>query len=485
MARSRLFSIVLLAQLLPSCGAPLGAQEDVVRASPDRPNIVFILIDDLGFSDLGCSGSRFYETPNIDRLAGQGMRFTDAYAAAALCSPTRASILTGKYPARLHLTDVIGRNGGGPSTRKLLGAECRQFLPLEEQSLPKALKPRGYVSACIGKWHLGGEGSLPENHGFDVNLGGAEQGTPPGGYFQFATPTLRLREGEYLTDRLTEEAEKFMESNRKNPFFLYLAHYAVHTPFQAKPELIEKYKAKLRPQQDQSHPTYAAMVESADESVGRILKKLEELKIAEKTVVFFFSDNGGLSFTSGRTEPATSNAPLREGKGSLYEGGIRVPLIVRWPGVAKPGSLCDVPVSSIDFYPTILELCGGSPEPAPVVDGRSLCPLLKQEGAWKREALYWHYPHYEGERVYYSAPCGAVRKGAFKLIEYYEDGKLELYDLKENVGERHDVAGVLKEKTKELHELLDAWRRDVGALMPTPNPAFRPPKMDRRPEGEK
>jgi arylsulfatase A-like enzyme len=464
----------LLLALLLGSGAPLPASAQDARPSPDRPNIVFILIDDLGWSDLGCSGSRSYETPNIDRLATQGMRFTDAYAAAPLCSPTRASILSGKYPARLHLTDVIGRPEHPLPSQRLLGAKCLGALPVEERSLPKALKPRGYVSACIGKWHLGGEGALPENHGFDVNLGATEKGSAPGGYFHFTTPTLQLHEGEYLTDRLTEEAEKFMESHQNSPFFLYLSHYAVHTPFQAKPELVAKYKARIKPYQDQAHPTYAAMIESVDDSVGRILKKLDDLKIADRSVVFFTSDNGGLSLTTGRTEPATSNAPLREGKGSLYEGGIRVPLIVRWPGAVTPGSLCDVPVSSVDFYPTILGMGGGAPSPGQLVDGQSLVPLLRQEGGWTRDALYWHYPHYEGERVYYSAPCGAVRKGDFKLVEYYEDGKLELYNLKENLGERHDLSGVLGEKARELHHLLGAWRRDVGALMPTPNPDYRP-----------
>jgi arylsulfatase A-like enzyme len=284
---------------------------------------------------------------------------------------------------------------------------------------------------------------------------------------------------------LTEEAEKFMETNRESPFFLYLAHYAVHTPFQAKPEVVEKYRAKAKPYQEQNHPTYAAMVESADDSVGRILKKLDDLKIAERTIVVFFSDNGGLSFTSGRTEPATSNTPLREGKGSLYEGGIRVPLIIRWPGVTKPGNVCDVPVSSVDFYPTILEASGGTLQPNQVVDGLSLVPLLRQQGTWDRQALCWHYPHYNGDRLYCGTPCGAVRKGDFKLIEYFEDGKLELYNLKENLGEHHDVSGVLQEKTKELHQLLTTWRREVGALMPSPNAEFQRPQLDRPAEKDK
>ncbi|HLY75041.1 MAG TPA: sulfatase, partial [Planctomycetota bacterium] len=372
---------------------------------------------------------------------------------------------------------------GYPSrpTQRLRGASCVQSLSTDEVSLPKALKPRGYVSACIGKWHLGGEGYLPENHGFDLNLGATEAGTAPGGYFKFSTPTLTLRDGEYLTDRLTEEAEKFMETNRERPFFLYLAHYAVHTPFQAKPEGIAKYRAKAKPDQEQNHPTYAAMVESADDSVGRILKKLDDLRIAERTIIVFFSDNGGLSFTSGRTEPATSNMPLREGKGSLYEGGIRVPLIIRWPGVTKPGKICDVPVSSVDFYPTILEASGGTLQPNQVVDGLSLVPLLRQQGTLGRQALYWHYPHYNGDRLFCGSPCGAVRKGDFKLLEYFEDGKLELYDLKEHLGEQHDISGVLQEKTNELHQLLITWRQEVGALMPSPNPEFRLPPVDHPP----
>jgi arylsulfatase A-like enzyme len=474
-----------IASVLLGCSATRPVPGPEVRPSSDRPNIVFILIDDLGWSDLGCTGSRYYETPNIDRLARQGMRFTDAYAASALCSPTRASILTGKYPARLRLTDVTGRKDRDRPTQKLRSAPCLEALPVEELTLPRALKPRGYVSACIGKWHLGGEGHLPGDHGFDVTLGSTEHGTAPGGYFHFKTPTLTLRDGEYLTDRLTEEAETFMETHRNRPFFLYLAHYAVHTPFQAKPEVVAKYQAKARPYQDQAHPAYAAMVESADDSVGRILKKLDDLRLTERTIVVFFSDNGGLSFTAGRTEPATSNAPLREGKGSPYEGGTRVPLIIRWPGVVRPGVVCDVPVSSIDFYPTILDLSGTTPEPRPVVDGRSLLPLLKEEGTWNREALYWHYPHYGGDRVYFSVPYGAVRKGNFKLIEYYEDGKLELYNLKENVGERHDVSGVFRDKTVELHELLKTWRHEVGALMPDPNPEYRPPDPVRPRDKEK
>jgi arylsulfatase A len=459
-------SITLLAVLLGFAAAPALAAEQ-------KPNVVFILIDDMGWTDLGCYGSTVYETPHTDKLAAQGMKFTNAYAACPVCSPTRASILTGKYPARLHLTDWLPGVGDSPS-RKLLRPKFQQFLPLEEVTLAKALKPQGYVSACIGKWHLGGEAYFPEKHGFDVNIGGTHAGTAPGGYFKFDTPTLKLRDGEYLTDRLTEEAEKFIDKNKDKPFFLYLAHYGVHTPYQAKPDVIAKYKAKIKAGQAQNNAIYAAMVESVDDSVGRIVKKLEELKIAERTVVFFFSDNGGLSFT-GRspTPPATSNAPLREGKSYLYEGGIRVPLIVRWPGQIKPGSSCAVPVSSVDFYPTILEMAGTKTDPKQIIDGVSLMPLLKQTAELQRPAIYWHYPHYNSNG---NKPGGIVRAGDFKLIEFYEDGKLELYNFKEDIGEKNDLAPKMPDKVKELHQMLKDWRKSVDAQMMTPNPDYKPPK---------
>jgi arylsulfatase A-like enzyme len=457
---------ILLVAILVSFASPAWAG----AADPQKPNVIFILIDDMGWKDLGCYGSTFYETPHIDKLAAQGMKFTNGYAACPVCSPTRASILTGKYPARLHLTDWIPGAGDRP-THKLLQPKFQQFLPLEEVTIAKALKPQGYISASIGKWHLGGEAYFPEKHGFDVNIGGTHAGTAPGGYFKFETPTLKLRDGEYLTDRLTEEAEKFIEKNQDKPFFLYMPHYGVHTPYQAKPDVIAKYKAKIKPGQDQNNPIYAAMVESVDDSVGRIVKKLDELKIAGRTVLVFFSDNGGLSFTGSKTTPATSNAPLREGKSYLYEGGIRVPLIVRWPGQIKPGIVCEVPVSSVDFFPTIMEITGSKPDPKQIVDGMSLLPLLKQTGDLKRQAIYWHYPHYNSNG---NKPGGAIRAGDFKVIEFYEDGKLELYNLKHDIGEKNDLAAKMPDKLKELHQMLKDWRKSVDAQMPTPNPDYKP-----------
>jgi arylsulfatase A-like enzyme len=475
----------------------LGAVSD--RAVGDeagvKPNFVFILIDDLGWKDVGCFGSKFYQTPNIDRLAAQGMRLTNAYAAGPVCSPTRASILTGKYPARLHLTDYLTGRSDRPS-QKLLRPKVRQYLPPEEITIARALKPLRYVSASIGKWHLGREQHGPLQHGFDVNKGGTETGSPPGGYFRFKTPTLSARnDQEYLTDRLTEEAENFLDQNKDKPFFLYLAHYAVHIPLEAKKDLLAKYQASVRPDRLQNNPIYGAMVESVDESVGRIMKKLDDLKIAGKTVVFFFSDNGGLSVKEGPNTPATSNAPLRAGKGYLYEGGIREPLIIHWPGMTPAGSVCEVSVASVDFFPTILEIADSKgrfsphqldyPRRPPTLalphkgggknlqslDGLSLLPLLRRSGGLHREALYWHYPHYSNQG---GKPSGAVRKDDYKLIEFFEDGKLELYNLRDDIGELNDLSRTMPEKTEELHTLLKAWRQSVAAQMPTPNPNFKP-----------
>jgi arylsulfatase A-like enzyme len=467
----RLTLLSLLLALFPSalCAGPTTTTE----GGKPKLNFVFILIDDMGWMDLGCYGSSGHLTPHIDRLAASGMRFTNAYAACPVCSPTRASILTGKYPARLHLTDWLPGRTDRPS-QKLLRPKIRQHLPLEEVTLAEALKPASYVSASIGKWHLGGPDYSPEMQGFDVNIGGTAAGSPRNGYFKFQSPTLKLREGEYLTDRLTDEALAFIDKNRDRPFFLYLAHYAVHIPLQAKKEVVARYQPRAKPDDPQTNPVYAAMVESVDESVGRLLKKLEELKLAERTVVIFTSDNGGLSVKEGPHTPATSNAPLRTGKGYLYEGGIREPLLVRWPGVTRAGNTCDVPISSVDYFPTVLDMAGVKQEGRPAVDGVSLVPLLRGDKMPRKDrALYWHYPHYSNQG---GTPGGAVRLGEYKLIEFYEDGKLELYNLKEDIGEKNDLVRRMPEKTKELHRLLKEWRSAVKAQMPTPNPDYRSPQ---------
>jgi arylsulfatase A len=450
------------------------AQPALAKDNGDpRPNFVFILIDDMGWKDVGYNGSRFYETPNIDRLAAQGMRFTNAYAACPVCSPTRASILTGKYPARLHLTDWLPGRPDRPSQR-LLRPKFRQYLSLEETTIARALKPLGYSSASIGKWHLGGKPYYPEQHGFDLNVGGTAQGSPPSYFFPYRNrnvgiPTLPAgQEGEYLTDRLTDEAEMFIDQNKDRPFFLYLAHYAVHIPLQAKNDMVAKYQVKAKPGDEQDNAIYAAMVESVDQSVGRVMRKLEDLHIADRTVIFFTSDNGGLSVKEGPNTPSTSNAPLRAGKGYLYEGGIREPLVIRWIGPARPGSVCNVPVSSVDFYATVLDIAD---LPAQHCDGVSLVPLIKQVGGLGRDALYWHYPHYSNQG---GKPGGAVRQGDYKLIEFYEDGKLELYNLKDDIGEKADLASTLPKKAKEMRGLLDGWRKTVDAQMPAANPDYKP-----------
>ena len=461
--------IVGLAVALLCGGNEAGRATEPGTGAGRRPNIVFILIDDLGWADVGCFGSKYYETPNIDRLASQGMRFTDAYAACAVCSPTRASIMTGKYPARLHLTDWIPGEGNAPSHRLHI-PEWRQFLPLEEITIARTLKSAGYVSAAIGKWHLGGPAYYPERHGFDLNVGGGSLGSPPSYFWPYGAPNHAVpglkaggQAGEYLTDRLTAEAEKFIEQNKDQPFFLYFAHYAVHIPLQAKSAVLEKYKAKP-PVGGQKNPVYAAMVESMDQSVGRIDRKLQTLGIAGRTVIVFMSDNGGY------WPHATSNAPLRAGKGYPYEGGTREPLIIKWPGSAQPGATCSLPVCSIDFFPTLLEIAGVRPPVA--VDGLSLVPLLQQTGSLGREALYWHYPHYwSGGMI---RPFGAVRAGPWKLIEFYEDQRVELYHLTEDLGETRNLAQNQRAKAAELRGLLHRWRNSVGAQMPTPNPNYHP-----------
>ena len=459
---------------------------------PTKPNIVFILADDLGWADLGCYGSTFYETPNLDRLAQQGIRFTDAYAACSVCSPTRASIMTGKYPARLHLTDWLPGRGDGPA-QKLKRPQIQQSLPMEEGTIANALKAAGYQTAFIGKWHLGeAPETWPEHRGFDLNIGGCGHGHPPSYFSPYRFPNLADGpRGEYLNDRLTEEALRFIERSKDKPFFLYLPHYAVHNPMQAKAEVIAKYKVKAasRPaigpefitdngrqvRQVQNHPIYAAMVESLDESVGRVLSKLTELGLDKNTVVIFTSDNGGLSTSEGTP---TSNLPLRGGKGWPYEGGVREPLLVKWPGVIPSDSVSREPMISTDYFPTLLEIAGLPAQPERHLDGQSFVSALKGDSLSERP-LFWHYPHYSNQG---GAPNGAVRVGNFKLIEWYEDMRVELYNLNDDLGEHHDLAVSMPEKTAALRSLLHNWRTQVKAQMPTLNLSYDP---NFKPTGQK
>jgi arylsulfatase A len=447
------------------------------NAAAPRLNVVVVLADDLGWADLGCYGSTFHRTPALDRLAKQGLRFTDGYASCPVCSPTRAALMTGKVPARLGLTDWLPGRADRPD-QPLLRPELPQQLALEETTLAEAFKAAGYATGHIGKWHLGGKGFEPTRQGFDVNIAGDQTGTPRSYFAPFRNkqgvmPGLdKAPEGEYLTDRLAAEAERFLETNKDRPFFLYLPHHAVHTPLRAKADYVKKYSPKALPGK-QSNAIYAAMLESLDDAVGRVMAKLDELRLADRTIVVFTSDNGGLATQEGPNTPATINAPLREGKGWLYEGGIRVPFLVRWPGVVKAERASPVPVVTHDLYPTLLEACGV--EVKEKVDGVSLVSLLRGEGEPKREALYWHYPHYANQR---SRPGGAVRAGKWKLIESYEDNRRELFDLSKSVGEHRNLAAEQPEVVKRLAGQLDAWRREVGAKMPRPNPDYVPNPQD-------
>ncbi|MBS0203009.1 MAG: sulfatase-like hydrolase/transferase [Planctomycetes bacterium] len=443
-----------------------------------KPNVVLIVIDDLGWADLGCYGSKFHKTPQLDKLATEGMRFTQAYAACPVCSPTRAAIMTGRYPQRMNITTWLPGHPDRPAYR-LKQPEVSQQLPASETTIAEALKPAGYVSGSIGKWHLGGAGSSPLEHGFDFNIGGDQSGSP---YSYFApykngnksAPGLeQAPDGEYLTDRLGIEAEKFIDAHYEQPFFLYLPHYAVHTPLKAKPETIAKYGAMPQhPNGSQINPIYAAMMESMDDAVGRVLKKLEERKLSERTLVIFTSDNGGLANGNGQMIPPTSNAPLRDGKSHLYEGGIRVPLIVKWPGVVKPGSTSDAVVSSIDFFPTILAACGVTAEAKEAIDGVNLRPVLDGTGKLDRSAIYWHFPHYNGNAG--AKPGAAIRAGDWKLIEFYETGRRELFNVAINPGESNNLIEQNADIANNLFARLNFWRESVGARFPAPNPDYTP-----------
>lgn len=470
--RAALAAAVLSALLLTPAAAARTARAQSPAAKRRPPNVVVILADDMGWADLGSYGSRLHRTPHLDALAARGVRFTDAYAAAPVCSPSRAALLTGRSPARLRLTDWLPGRADGPS-QKMLRPAIRRALPLEESALPELLGRAGYVSAHVGKWHLGGRGFGPAEQGFALNVAGDHHGTPVSYFYPYSrgaefTPGLEEgRPGEYLTDRLTSEAERFIERNRERPFFLQLWHFAVHIPMRAKPEKVEKYRALVRPGAAQANATYAAMVESLDESVGRVVAKLRELSLLEDTLIIFTSDNGGLDVEEGPNTPATSNAPLRAGKGRLYEGGIRVPLIVHWPAAVKPGAACGAPVTGADLFATVAEAAGLRQTTG--VDGVSLLPLLRGACAGAGRALFWHYPHYSNQG---GRPGGAVRLGQYKLIESYEDGRVELYDLARDPGETRDLAAERPRRVLHLKRALRRWRERVGAQTMRPNPDY-------------
>lgn len=457
-----------------------------------RPNFVFILADDLGWRDASCYGSTFYETPNIDRLAAKGMRFTDAYAACPVCSPSRASIMVGKYPARMDTTDWFGApqpynvQRHWIKNKPLLPAAYNEYLALEEVTVAEALKESGYATFFAGKWHLGPvEKYWPENQGFDINKGGWEKGSPglPGGYFTpYGNPRLADGpKGEHLPARLAQETIKFIREHKDKSFLACLSFYSVHTPLMTREELKQKYLEKRekieiegpmwgkegnrKVRLVQEHVVYAGMVEAMDSAIGKVLDTLEESGLEDNTIVIFMSDNGGLATSEGHP---TSNLPLRAGKGWLYEGGIREPMIIKWPSVTKPFSVCNVPVTSTDFYPTMLEMAGLSLRPRQHKDGVSLVPLLKGK-MLDRGAIYWHYPHYGNQG---GSPGAAIREGDWKLIKWYEDGQLELYNLKGDIGEKNNLVDKHSDITERLHKRLKKWLREMDAKMPSPNPKY-------------
>lgn len=459
------------------------------KAEKVQPNFVFVLVDDLGWKDVGCYGSEFYETPNIDLLAAAGVRFTDAYAACPVCSPTRAAIMTGRHPARLNITDWIP--GDDPKNRKLLGTVDNHQLALEETSIAEALKSKGYKTFFAGKWHLGDTGYFPEDQGFDINIGGHHRGSPPGGYYvPYKNPKLTDGpEGEYLSDRLTDESIAFIRENKDNPFLVYLSFYNVHTPIQANLDYISYYQKKLEvlgsPEQErlpehrayttqnQANAAYASMVHAVDMNIGKLMKALKEEGINDKTVFIFTSDNGGLSTIQHPDWIApTSIKPLRAGKGWCYEGGIRVPLIIKAPGV-EPGT-SPYPVISMDYYPTILEMAGISEGSEKVLDGHSLSDVLAGKSIPERDYLYWHYPHYHGSGW---TPGAAIRSGKYKLIEFYALETIELYNLENDPGENINLADSLPGIANKLKDKLHGLQEESGALFPAINPEH-PKKKD-------
>ncbi len=498
--------------LISACSVPmiLGAQNVQPQS---KPNVIFVMIDDYGWADMGYNGSKFYETPNLDRLASESMQFTDGYAAASISSPTRVSLMTGKYPARTGITDWIpGYQYNLPKDKlsqyKMIVPEIPLNMPLEEVTIAEAMKENGYTTYHIGKWHCA-EDSLyyPQYQGFDVNIGGWLKGSPngiqrkqggDGAYFTpYRNPYLPDGpKGEYLTDRLATEAIKLIENTDRNqPFFMYFSFYAVHTPIEAKPEYVEYFREKTqrmgidtiqpfttdldwykkadhkawhwKERVIQSDAEYAALIYSMDENLGRLLQALKDNGIEENTIVCLLSDNGGLSTAEGSP---TCNAPLRGGKGWLYEGGIREPYLIKYPKMNIAGKKCSIPVTSVDFYPTILDMAGLPLKPEQHIDGVSLLPILKGDKKFKRGPIYFHYPHYGGKG---DTPAGAVRDGDYKLIEFYEDGHVELYNLKNDISEKNDLSKKKPQLASRLLKELQDWRKACGAKMPVHNPDYK------------
>lgn len=463
----KLFVISIIINAITSCTSP--------KEENRKPNVVFILVDDLGWTDVSYNGSQYYQTPNIDKLASKGVTFTNAYSASSVCSPTRASVLTGKYPATINCTDWI--TGHVKPFAKLKVPDWTMYLDNAEYTMAEAFKDAGYITAHIGKFHLGEEETYwPENQGFDINIGGWKMGRPLSYFSPYKNPKISDGpDGEYLTDRLADEACDFIVQNKEQLFFLNLWFYNVHTPLQAKQKTIEKYKALVDSTYPQRNPIYAAMVEHTDDAVGKIVAELQKQGLMENTIIVFTSDNGGL--VGNPNAQVTSNLPLRSGKGSMYEGGVRVPAFIVAPGVSTAGMECNEPIVSPDFFPTLMELT--DIEVNKLVkkgfDGKSIVPLLNPEGKIDREAIYWHYPHYHTEGA---VPYSAIRKGKWRLIQNYQTNTYELYNLENDIGEQHNMAETEPEIRKELIQDLEKWKKKVGAQMPMPNPDYDKEKAD-------
>lgn len=464
-----------------------------------RPNVVFILADDLGWMDTSLYGSKFCETPNIDALAKRGMMFTQAYAANPLCSPTRASIMTGQFPARIgitapqchHPTEVFEASlpKQGPPWDKAISCTSATRLKQEYVTLAEALKEAGYKTGHFGKWHLGHEPYDPLHQGFDVDVPHWPGPGPAGSYvgpWKFPDQLkFTGKPGEHIEDRMATEAVKFIEENADKPFFLNYWCFSVHAPWNAKPELVEKYRKKADPKDPQHNAIYGAMVQSLDEAVGRLVKTLDDLKLADNTIIVFFSDNGGVTFEDQDGNIVTSNAPLRGGKATIYEGGTREDCIVVWPGVVKPGLKSDEVIQSVDFYPTMLDMLRLKPKPDQKFDGISIMPILKQTGKLDREAIFCFFPH--AIPVTGAVPSVYVRKGEWKLIRLFHQGDggahvYELYNLKDDIGETKNLAAEMPERVKELDRLIDGFLNDTKAVLPKPNPKYDP--TAKRPEGK-
>ena len=446
----------------------------MAQAKEQRPNVLFIFLDDFGWKDVGYMGSDFYETPHLDKLAAEGMIFSDAYSCSANCAPARACLLSGQYTPRHEVYNVGTGPRGNAKHRKLLHIPGTTTLREDIVTWAHCIQKAGYKTATMGKWHLSKD---PLPYGFDLNVGGTQSGGPPRGYFSphGSAPGLQNSpEGEYVTDRLSDEAIKFIGENKENNWFLYLTHFAVHTPIQAKKEDIAKFQAK-KPGKLHSHAVMAGMIKSVDDGVGRIVAALEEMELTDNTAIFFFSDNGGYG-------PATSMHPLKGYKGTYYEGGIREPFFVKWPGVVKPGTRSADPIIGVDMYPTFCEITGAKPPKKQPLDGVSLMPLLEGAASLGREAIYWHFPAYlqsyarndeQRDPLFRSRPCSIIRAGDYKLHEYFEDGGLELYNLREDIGESKDLSKSMPKKVKELHGMLKSWRAGIKAPVPDQlNPAY-------------